>query len=140
MKLSPQKRGGRARARKLAPPRHTQIARRAARVRGSKGDARAVLRDARSFDDFCRRHAISRLHLFGSILREDFSPKSDVDFLYQRARPFGYDEYCDAVEELEKLLHRRAHLVNFEVVARSRNPFRKREILGSAQIIYDESS
>jgi predicted nucleotidyltransferase len=31
--------------------------------------------------DFCRRHQIRRLALFGSILREDFGPESDVDVL-----------------------------------------------------------
>jgi uncharacterized protein len=33
--------------------------------------------------EFCRRHRVTRLSLFGSILREDFSPESDVDFLVE---------------------------------------------------------
>ena len=33
--------------------------------------------------DFCRRHHIRRLALFGSVLREDFGPDSDVDVLVE---------------------------------------------------------
>jgi len=33
--------------------------------------------------DFCRRHGVKRLSLFGSILRDDFGPASDVDFLVE---------------------------------------------------------
>src|SRR5207244_807678 len=33
--------------------------------------------------EFCRRHHIRRLALFGSVVREDFGPQSDVDVLYE---------------------------------------------------------
>jgi uncharacterized protein len=33
--------------------------------------------------DFCRRHGVKRLSVFGSILREDFGPESDVDVLVE---------------------------------------------------------
>ena len=33
--------------------------------------------------EFCRRHHIRRLALFGSVLREDFGPESDVDVLVE---------------------------------------------------------
>jgi uncharacterized protein len=33
--------------------------------------------------DFCRRHHVKKLSLFGSILREDFRPESDVDILVE---------------------------------------------------------
>lgn len=33
--------------------------------------------------DFCRRHGIARIALFGSVLRDDFTPQSDVDFLVE---------------------------------------------------------
>ncbi len=38
---------------------------------------------AEQLDQFCRRHAIRKLSLFGSALREDFSPDSDVDLLVE---------------------------------------------------------
>jgi len=34
-------------------------------------------------NDFCRRHGVSRLAVFGSILRDDFGPESDVDLLVE---------------------------------------------------------
>ena len=39
--------------------------------------------DGQKIADFCRRHGISRLSLFGSILRDDFRPDSDVDVLVE---------------------------------------------------------
>lgn len=56
--------------------------------------------------DFCRRHAIARLSLFGSILRDDFGPKSDIDVLIEfgpDAKPSLLDlggmqqELCDLI-------------------------------------------
>ena len=39
--------------------------------------------DKEKIADFCRRHHISRLSLFGSVLRDDFGPASDVDVLVE---------------------------------------------------------
>ena len=39
--------------------------------------------DPRKIADFCRRHGIVRLSLFGSILRDDFTPESDIDVLVE---------------------------------------------------------
>jgi len=39
--------------------------------------------DRQRLDDFCRRHHIRRLALFGSVLRDDFAPDSDVDVLVE---------------------------------------------------------
>lgn len=39
--------------------------------------------DRERLADFCRRHGIRRLALFGSVLREDFRPESDVDVLVE---------------------------------------------------------
>ena len=38
---------------------------------------------------FCRRHGVVRLSLFGSILRDDFGPESDIDLLVEFARKLG---------------------------------------------------
>lgn len=42
-----------------------------------------IIIDQEKIDKFCRRHHIRRLALFGSVLREDFSPESDVDVLVE---------------------------------------------------------
>src|SRR4051812_47345203 len=39
--------------------------------------------DSEKIGDFCRRHGVRRLSVFGSILRDDFSPDSDVDVLVE---------------------------------------------------------
>ncbi len=39
--------------------------------------------DRESIADFCRRHHIAKLSLFGSVLRDDFAPESDVDVLVE---------------------------------------------------------
>ena len=48
--------------------------------------------DRQRLADFCRRHHIRRLALFGSVLRDDFTPQSDVDVLVEFDRPVGLFE------------------------------------------------
>lgn len=43
----------------------------------------AIEPDAKQISEFCRKHHIRRLSLFGSILRDDFRPDSDVDVLVE---------------------------------------------------------
>jgi len=61
--------------------------------------------------DFCRKHRIRRLALFGSILRDDFTPDSDIDVLVEfepGATPgFGFITVQD---ELSKIIGRRVDL------------------------------
>lgn len=59
--------------------------------------------------EFCRRNHIRRLALFGSVLREDFGPESDVDVLVEfvPGSRVGYFEIYDLEQELSRLLGRR---------------------------------
>lgn len=87
--------------------------------------------------DFCHRWGIARLEIFGSVLRDDFRPDSDVDFLYTfvpEAR-WGW-EIVTMEAELSALLHRPVDLVSREAVASSRNWIRREHILSSAHEIY----
>jgi uncharacterized protein len=61
--------------------------------------------------EFCRRHGIRRLSLFGSILREDFNPESDVDVLveFEPERTPGL-AFFGMQEELSALLGRQVDL------------------------------
>ncbi|MDQ3621417.1 MAG: nucleotidyltransferase family protein [Verrucomicrobiota bacterium] len=64
-----------------------------------------IVLDAERIAEFCRARGIRKLSLFGSVLRDDFTPESDVDVLVEflpEARPgldyFGYgDELTDIV-------------------------------------------
>lgn len=61
--------------------------------------------------DFCRRHHIRRLSVFGSALREDFAPDSDVDVLveFEKGQEPGF-AFFDMEEELSRLLGRKVEL------------------------------
>jgi predicted nucleotidyltransferase len=63
-------------------------------------------------DDFCRRRQIRKLSLFGSVLRSDFGPQSDVDVLveFEPGTPVGYFELADMEAELSRLLGRKADI------------------------------
>src|SRR5690242_8351695 len=62
--------------------------------------------------DFCRRHGIVKLSLFGSILRSDFRPDSDVDVLVEFApqRTPGLFELGGMLMELSQMLGRQVDL------------------------------
>ncbi len=62
--------------------------------------------------EFCRRRQIRRLSLFGSVLREDFGPDSDVDVLveFEPGAVVGFMDLADMEFELSAMLGRKADL------------------------------
>lgn len=62
--------------------------------------------------EFCRRHGVNRLSLFGSILRNNFGPSSDVDVLveFQPGRTPGMIGYGQMILELSEIFGRRVDL------------------------------
>ena len=84
---------------------------------------------------FCKRWNVTEFSLFGSVLREDFRPDSDIDVLVSidPEVQVGLLEIAQMQIELEILFHRPVDLVEKEAL---RNPYRKREILKTAQVIY----
>lgn len=62
--------------------------------------------------EFCRRHDVVRLSLFGSILRSDFRPESDIDVLveFQPGKTPGMFHFAGMMLELTQLLGRRVDL------------------------------
>jgi predicted nucleotidyltransferase len=88
--------------------------------------------------DFCQRWKITEFALFGSILREDFRPDSDVDVLVTFA-PSARWSLFDLVtmqEELTSIFGRPVDLLTRNGVAASRNYIRRKAILNSAQVVY----
>jgi uncharacterized protein len=68
--------------------------------------------DHEKLAEFCRRHHIKRLSLFGSVLRDDFRPDSDIDVLYEFEDGFAPGWDIEKVEEeLATMLGRRVDLV-----------------------------
>lgn len=87
---------------------------------------------------FCEKWGVAELAVFGSVLREDFRPDSDIDFLVTWApgrRPRLFDMFR-MKDELVELLGREVDLAQRQVVEADRNQFRKAAILDSARVIY----
>lgn len=87
---------------------------------------------------FCKRWQVVELALFGSALREDFGPGSDIDLLAQfdpEARHTLLD-LAEMQDELSKAFGRRVDLIERSAVEASRNYLRRKAILGSAETIY----
>ena len=95
-------------------------------------------RSSERLADFCRRWGITHLAVFGSALREDFRPGSDIDLLVSFAPDTEWSllDHARMQEELEALLGRDVDLVSRRAVERSANWIRRREILGTAQVLY----
>ena len=78
--------------------------------------------------ELCRKWKVTELSLFGSILRDDFGPESDVDVLvvFLADVPWSMWDLMDMREELRNLFGRTVRLVEKEAL---RNPFRRNEII-----------
>jgi predicted nucleotidyltransferase len=88
--------------------------------------------------EFCRRWHISELALFGSVLRDDFGPESDLDVLVTFApdADWGLLDHYKMEQELVTLLGWDVDLLTRRSVEQSRNWLRRREILSTAQVVY----
>lgn len=88
-----------------------------------------------AIEDLCLKWKVRELALFGSVLRADFSTESDVDVLvtFEPEAPWSAWDLLEMRDELEALLGRNIDLVEKDAV---RNPFRRREILRSHQVVY----
>jgi predicted nucleotidyltransferase len=88
--------------------------------------------------DFCHRWLVTELALFGSALREDFHPDSDVDMLISFAPDarWGLFALVQMQEELEAILGRDVDLVSRRAVEQSENYIRRKSILSNLEVIY----
>jgi uncharacterized protein len=94
--------------------------------------------DREKLADFCQRWKITEFALFGSVLREDFRPDSDVDVLVTFATEAEWSLFddVDMEEELSVIFGRKVDLVSRRAVERSDNWIRRKAILSSAEPIY----
>lgn len=84
---------------------------------------------------FSRKWKIKELALFGSVLREDFSPDSDVDILvtFDSDASWSLFDWPDMMDELKAIFDREIDLVE---KAGLRNPYRRHAILTNREVIY----
>lgn len=84
----------------------------------------------------CQQAQVKHLYVFGSVLTPRFSSSSDVDFIVEFApmQPEDYaDRYFELCDALEKVLNRKVDLLT---EASIRNPFFRKEVEATRQIIY----
>lgn len=87
---------------------------------------------------YCEKWGIQEFALFGSILRPDFHEDSDVDVMVtfdETARPTLFS-LVRMTDELEALFGREVDLVDRQAVEASPNYIRRKEVLGTAEVIY----
>lgn len=95
---------------------------------------RRVAVDSAAICDFCRRHYVRRLSLFGSVLRDDFRPDSDVDLLveFDSTHAVGFFGLAAMELELSNLLGRKVDLRTPNELSR----YFRDEVLSSAEPLY----
>src|SRR5688572_11411960 len=83
--------------------------------------------------EFCRRNHIRKLSLFGSVLRDDFTPESDVDVLvdFEEGKTPGL-AFFSMAEELEALFGR---AVDFKT-PKALSKYYKEEVLAEAEPVF----
>lgn len=84
---------------------------------------------------FSRRWKITEFSLFGSVLREDFGPESDVDVLvsFEKGSGWSFFDLVKMEAELEEIFGREVDLVEKDSL---RNPFRRHAIMSGREVIY----
>ncbi len=85
--------------------------------------------------EFCRKWKIREFSLFGSVLRDDFGPDSDVDvlILLEDDAPWDLFDWVDMIDELKTIFGREVDLVEKTAIV---NPFRRRHILDTHEVVY----
>lgn len=91
--------------------------------------------DSDAIREFCRRWQITELALFGSVVRDDFGPASDVDVMVHFSSKAEHSlwDFVEMQLELESLFGRPVDLIEQGTI---RSPFRRRGIERDLTVIY----
>lgn len=89
----------------------------------------------RQIEDFCRKYSVAEFSLFGSILRDDFGPDSDVDVMlaFRPGHGFTFENTPDIQDDLGRIFGRPVDVIE---KGKIRNPIRRREIMSSYRVIH----
>lgn len=88
----------------------------------------------------CDKYFVAELYVFGSVLTENFNPKSDIDFLvrFSGVNPTEYfDNYMDLKENLENLFSRKIDLVEIQTL---KNPVLIQSIERNKTVLYERKN
>jgi len=94
----------------------------------------AIDYDKEELREFCRRWKITEFSLFGSVVRDDFGPESDVDVMVRFAEDGDWSlfDIVHMENDLAEIFGRPVDLCEREAIEESRNPYRRGSILSSA--------
>jgi predicted nucleotidyltransferase len=94
--------------------------------------------DPAAIETFCKKWKIIEFAFFGSVLRDDFRPDSDVDVLvtFEPSADRTLWDFIDAQEELQQILGREVSFIERKTVEHSRNYIRRNHILSTAKPYY----
>lgn len=98
--------------------------------------ARVQLPPMNRIEEFCRKYGVQEFSLFGSVLRDDFGPGSDIDVLIalKHGQTMTIEKYLDMRDELSTMFGgREVDLVQKRLL---KNPFRRHEILTTREVLY----
>lgn len=88
--------------------------------------------------EFCQRWKIKEMSLFGSAIRDDFRPDSDVDILveFEPGVRWPFQQWLDMTRELEALFGRKVDVVERRLIEQSENYIRRKHILSHLERLY----
>jgi predicted nucleotidyltransferase len=94
--------------------------------------------DRQKIAEFCRRHRIKKLAFFGSVLRDDFRPESDVDVLveFEPGATPGLIRLAGMEIELTEMLERKVDLRTAAELSR----YFRQEVIETAEVQYDAAA
>ena len=81
----------------------------------------------------CQAHGTRKVALFGSFVRGDAGPDSDIDVLVEFGRPTGFLALVKLERELSEIMGRRVDLLTEDAIS----PHLKDEILASQRVVYE---
>ncbi|MDE2660659.1 MAG: nucleotidyltransferase domain-containing protein [Acidobacteriota bacterium] len=86
---------------------------------------------------FCRKHGIRKFSLFGSVIRDDFGPDSDVDVLaeFKPGTRFTLMDLVGMQDELSAIVGRKSEIFEF----RPLRPWMQEEVASSMELFYESS-
>ena len=86
-------------------------------------------------EEFCRKYGVQEFSLFGSVLRDDFGPDSDVDVMlkFLPGHGFTFENTPQIYADLEGIFGRPVDVVEKDQI---RNPFRRHAIMNSYRVVY----
>lgn len=89
-------------------------------------------------NEFCKKWKIREFSLFGSVLREDFRPDSDIDVLVTFSEDAKHTlfDLVHMEKELKQILGREVDIVSRRGIESSRNYIRRNAIINSAEAVY----